>query len=224
MVLFDHGLKIALASIKGSIIHRGKPPTDPKCNPLNGKPRAPGAKAYAGYNPMRPRDNGGRRRELDVLASHSEESGVEWLTLAVKPLATANIRFYHLLRPREGAAIHTRARRTATEPANGQGGWKRALAHWRGEGNIPQRHYIYFHRPAGPSQAVITSAATRRPTTGPTDGRSGWNHALAHRQEGQPRHNSFTSTTAMKRSWPAAERTAENTEVDPISKNRNRDH
>ena len=174
--------------------------------------------------PMRPRGNRGRRREVDVLASHSEESGLEWLTLTVKPLATANIRFYHLPKA-ERRSCHPHPREAdGDRAANGQGGWKRALAHWRGEGNIPQRHYIYFHRPAGPSQAVITSAATRRPTTGPTDGRSGWNHALAHRQEGQPRHNSFTSTTAMKRSWPAAERTAENAEVDPISKNRNRDH
>ncbi len=78
--------KIALASIKGSKVHRGKPPSGPRHNPLVGEPRAYGAKAYAGYNhfPTRPRGNRGRRRKLDVLASHSEESGVEWLTLAVK--------------------------------------------------------------------------------------------------------------------------------------------
>ncbi len=86
MVLFDHGLRSLWQASKVSKVHRGEPPSGPRHNPLVGEPRAYGAKAYAGYNhfPTRPRGNRGRRRKLDVLASHSDSAREENLATLSK--------------------------------------------------------------------------------------------------------------------------------------------
>ncbi len=85
MVLFDHGLRSLWQASKVSKVPRG-PPSGPRHNPLVGEPRAYGAKAYAGYNhfPTRPRGNRGRRRKLDVLASHSGSAREENLATLSK--------------------------------------------------------------------------------------------------------------------------------------------